>query len=149
MWSIKTFAELSNQELFNIYYLRVKTFVVEQNRVYQEVDAYDPNAIHVFNEVDGHVNAYARVFLKDNTVTFGRVVTAADKRGSGLGRTLLEKIMTAIRVYFPNRAITIESQYQVRGFYQKFGFEVIGEPFIFESTKHIRMRHAPIITIAH
>ena len=30
MWSIKTFSELTTTELYAIYELRVKTFVVEQ-----------------------------------------------------------------------------------------------------------------------
>lgn len=48
MWSIKTFSELTTTELYAIYELRVKTFVVEQQRIYQEVDDTDLKAYHVF-----------------------------------------------------------------------------------------------------
>ena len=44
MWSIKTFSELTTTELYAIYELRVKTFVVEQQRIYQEVDDTDLKA---------------------------------------------------------------------------------------------------------
>ena len=35
--------------------------------------------------------------------------------------------------------IEIEAQEQVVGLYEKFGFVNQGEPFIFESTPHIKM----------
>ena len=35
--------------------------------------------------------------------------------------------------------IEIEAQEQVVGLYEKFGFVTQGEPFIFESTPHIKM----------
>ena len=46
--SIKHFSELSRDELFDIYKLRVSVFVVEQQCPYQEVDDGDRSAYHVF-----------------------------------------------------------------------------------------------------
>lgn len=84
-WQAKKFNELTTTELFKIYYLRTQTFVVGQNRVYQEVDEKDPQAIHVFAEKAGQVLAYARVYLIDDgqKVSFGRVVTSKAVRGQG------------------------------------------------------------------
>ena len=83
MWKVKQFNELSVNELYKIMYLRVATFVVEQDRVYQEVDKDDLKAIHVFKEDhDGEIIAYARIFpVGKDTVTFGRVVTSQRVRG--------------------------------------------------------------------
>lgn len=147
MWQAKRWNELTPDEIFEIMYLRTATFVVEQKRIYQEIDDVDRKAIHVFNEKDGKVVAYARVFLsKDHQhVIFGRVVTAKSVRGTGMGKTLMEHIMQAIREYFPKLPIQIEAQVQVQGYYEHFGFEASGEPFIFESTPHIKMFHHPVI----
>lgn len=66
MWSIKTFSELTTTELYAIYELRVKTFVVEQQRIYQEVDDTDLKAYHVFKTVNQNIVAYARIFTEDD-----------------------------------------------------------------------------------
>lgn len=141
MWHIKSFDELTKRELYEIYYLRTKTFVVEQTRIYQEVDANDLKAIHVFKIQDGRISAYARVYIEDDTVAFGRVVTAQECRGQGLGNELIEHIFMAIEQHFAGREIQIEAQQQVEPFYDKFEFTSVGTPFIFESTPHIKMVH--------
>ena len=124
MWSIKTFSELTTTELYAIYELRVKTFVVEQQRIYQEVDAIDLQAHHVFKTVDQQIVAYARIFKEANHVSFGRVVVAENQRG---------------RHHYGERPIQIEAQVPVQGFYQRFGFTTSGTPFLFNHTPHIKM----------
>lgn len=144
VWKVKRFADLTTTELYQIYYLRTATFVVGQNRVYQEVDTRDPQAIHIFDQDDdGDVVAYARVYLIDDgaKVSFGRVVTSSKARGQGVGHQLLSRVMETIRDNFPGKPIEIESQKQVEGFYRKFGFTSKGDTFIFESTPHVVMVH--------
>ncbi|WP_308555875.1 GNAT family N-acetyltransferase [uncultured Lactobacillus sp.] len=146
-WKTKKFDELTTTELYKILYLRTATFVVEQNRIYQEVDDKDPKAIHVFDmDENNNVLAYARIYLIEDgaKVSFGRVVTSKQARGKGLGRQLIKQIMAAINQYFPNKTIEIEAQKQVEGYYQKFGFVSHGKPFIFESTPHVIMTHAAV-----
>lgn len=45
---VKHFSELTAQELYEIYRLRVSVFVVEQKCCYQEVDDADKDAYHVW-----------------------------------------------------------------------------------------------------
>ena len=45
---IKTFSELTTEELYQILRLRSEVFVVEQNCVYQDIDQKDQKAIHIF-----------------------------------------------------------------------------------------------------
>lgn len=143
-WKTKKFDDLTTTELFKILYLRTATFVVEQKRIYQEVDDKDPRSIHVFDiDENNNILAYARIYLIDNDtkVSFGRVVTSKQARGKGIGRQLMNQIMAAIKEYFPNKPIEIEAQKQVEGYYKKFGFDSQGKPFIFESTPHVVMIH--------
>lgn len=139
MWATKKFNELSNKELFDIYKLRTAVFVVDQQRIYQEVDDNDLNSLHVFKYVDDKLVAYARIFLENNHVTFGRVVTDPDFRGTGLGKELINIVLDNSKKYFDNQKIEIEAQTYVEGFYKLFGFESIGEPFLFNHTPHIKM----------
>lgn len=142
MWKIKKLEDLTGTELLEILRLRVDTFVVEQSRIYHEVDNKDKIALHVFyqNKDTNMVESYARIYRADNQVIFGRVATKRDLRGTGQGNALMCQILGACNQYFPNMPIEIEAQVHVVPFYEKFGFEVIGEPFIFESTPHIRMK---------
>lgn len=147
MWQVKKFAELSVNELYQILYLRTATFVVDQKRIYQEVDNRDQKAIHIFDlGPKGQILAYARVFLIDHgqRVSFGRVVTSKKIRGQGVGGQLLKRIMQVIKKYYPDKKISIESQVQVQGFYRQVGFKSEGQAFIYKSTPHIKMVHAPL-----
>lgn len=144
MWQIKTFDDLTTRELFEIYKLRCQTFVVDQQRIYQEVDDVDLTAVHLFKVQDGKIVAYARVFPEGQHVTFGRVVTAKSVRGSGMGRQLMDQILNVIQTRFAQQQISIEAQVQVAGFYQQFAFQKFGQPFIFNTTPHIKMTHDPL-----
>lgn len=139
MWSIKTFSELTTTELYAIYKLRVKTFVVEQQRVYQEVDATDLEAYHVFKTVNHKIVAYARIFKEANHLSFGRVVVDKNQRGQHLGTALMNHIEQVVQAHYADLPIQIEAQVPVQGFYQHFGFTSSGTPFLFNHTPHIKM----------
>ena len=63
MWSRKKLTELNPIEFYQILKLRIDTFVVEQERIYHELDDKDLEAVHVFHtNKDGEIEAYARVF---------------------------------------------------------------------------------------
>lgn len=143
MWKIKTLSELTSFEFYELLLLRIDTFVVEQARIYHELDAFDKKAYHLFyQQSEGQpVSAYARVFKHDGQVTFGRVVTAKNLRGSGIGGQLVEKIISCCQNHWPDEPIIIESQEQVVKFYEKYGFEIISDTFILEGSPHVTMRY--------
>ena len=53
---VKHFSELSMNELYDIYKLRVAVFVVEQNCPYQEVDDADKVSYHIWLKEEGYVS---------------------------------------------------------------------------------------------
>lgn len=55
---VKTLHELTPEELFEIYKLRVSVFVVEQKCPYQEVDDADKVAYHVWMKDEDGIQAY-------------------------------------------------------------------------------------------
>lgn len=138
-WLVNTFAELSTENLYKVAYERIRTFVIAQDRVYQEIDEIDPVAHHVMGFQDGRLVAYARIFTEQGHVTFGRVLTIPEVRGQGLGRQLMAQIEAEIRRDYPGQPISIGAQVDKRGFYEKFGYQERGAIFNFHGTPHIRM----------
>ena len=90
---VKHFSELSAEELFEIYKLRISVFVVEQNCPYQEADDADRAAYHVWLKDETGIKAYARVLppgVTFDSAAIGRVI--AVKRRCGLGSIDLSRI---------------------------------------------------------
>lgn len=141
-WQAKSFDELSREEFFDIAYERIRTFVIARHRPYQEIDATDKVARHILGYQAGQLVAYARVFREAGHVTFGRVLTIPEQRGTGLGRQLMVQIEAEIRRNFAGEAISIEAQVDKQHFYEKFGYAAIGAVFDFNGTPHIRMDKA-------
>lgn len=138
-WSIKAFADLSATDLYNVAYERIRTFVIAQQRIYQEIDETDPVAHHIMGVQDGRLVAYARVFEEHGHVTFGRVLTIPEVRGQGIGRQLMGQIEAEIHRDYPGRPVQIEAQIDKQGFYQKFDYRASGPVFNFHGMPHVRM----------
>ncbi|MEE0500636.1 MAG: GNAT family N-acetyltransferase [Streptococcus sp.] len=140
MWYQKEFKELELKEFYEIVQLRLETFVVEQIRIYNDLDNVDYRSIHLFHQnEEGRVDAYARIFETGATIHFGRVAVAKGSRGQGLGKVMVEQILDLCEQRFPGRTIEIEAQEQVVGLYEKLGFQMVSEPFILASTPHVKM----------
>ena len=135
MWSRKKLTELNPIEFYQILKLRIDTFVVEQERIYHELDEKDLEAVHDYHANEkGEIDAYARVFEEGVHLVFGRVVTARSVRGQ-----LIREILQLCAEKWPEKEIEIEAQEQVAALYEKYGFKAVGQPFIFESIPHITM----------
>ena len=83
IWNIKSFEELTTQELYKIIRARVEVFVIEQDTPYQDLDNYDQKALHIWAEQDGELLAYCRIFdkgIKYSETSIGRVLTTANTR---------------------------------------------------------------------
>jgi hypothetical protein len=74
-----------------------------------------------------------------NILVFGRIVIAQFARGQGLGGKLIREILQLCAERWPRKKIKIEAQEQVVELYKKYGFEAVGQPFLFESTPHLTM----------
>ncbi|TGD17526.1 GNAT family N-acetyltransferase [Levilactobacillus suantsaiihabitans] len=138
-WQTKWFDELSTKDFYNLAYERTRTFVVAQKRVYQEIDDTDLVAHHVLGYDDGQLVAYARIFRVGDHVTFGRVLTIPERRGTGLGRPLMAQIEADLHASFPGVPVSIEAQIDKQHFYEKFGYTARGDVFDFQGTPHIEM----------
>ena len=142
--SIKHFSELSRDELFDIYKLRVSVFVVEQQCPYQEVDDGDRSAYHVFMKDEEGIQAYLRVLpagVSFDQVSLGRVI--AVKRRRGLGTRIVREGIKAARELLDAREIKIEAQVYAKELYEKIGFVQTSEEFLEDGIPHVEMVWKP------
>ncbi|GCF94810.1 acetyltransferase [Enterococcus florum] len=136
---IKKTNELSVSELLTIFQERVAVFVVEQQCPYQEVDADDRDAWHVSLCENDQLKAYARVMLREDHVTFGRVLVVDKFRRQGLGEQLVQAVLADIRQRFPKMPIKISAQSYLQDFYSRFGFKATSEIYLEDGIPHLDM----------
>ena len=139
-WQVKTYQELTKDELYELLRLRTEVFVVEQNCPYQELDNKDQNALHLLGREGKKLVAYARCYTKsDEESAFGRVVISPKARGKGYSHSLIEKSIQIVKEnYNPNR-IVISAQKHLQKLYETHGFTAQGNPYLEDNIPHIRM----------
>ncbi|MFC0557764.1 GNAT family N-acetyltransferase [Halalkalibacter alkalisediminis] len=142
-WKVKTFKQLSIEELYEIVQLRIEVFVVEQDCSYQELDGKDQVAHHLLGYVDGKLQAYSRLFksgLVSEEASIGRVIVRETGRKKGYGQALLEESITYIENEFKDHFILIHAQEYLDDFYQSFGFKPVTEVYLLDGINHLDMR---------
>lgn len=140
--SIKTFDELSTQELYQILRLRSEVFVVEQDCVYQDLDNKDQKALHVVGIKDDKIVAYTRIFRPGDyfeNASIGRVVVSKNERKYGLGKQIMLASLAAINQQFPKESIEISAQSYLLKFYTELGFTAFGDEYLEDGIPHRRM----------
>src|SRR5699024_12553908 len=88
---VKTLSEMTAQEWCRLAEERIKVFVVEQERPYQEIDEQDYQAQHLMLKDDQRdLVGYTRSMAKDSShATFGRVLVLAQFSGHDYRRQLV------------------------------------------------------------
>ncbi len=140
--SVKTFEELSRDELYEILQLRSEVFVVEQDCVYQDIDGKDQKALHVFGINDHKLVAYTRCFppgVYFDQAAIGRVVVPMDERKYGYGHEIMRVSIDAIEERYGLQDIKVSAQTYLRKFYESHGFQQVGEGYLEDGIPHIGM----------
>jgi ElaA protein len=141
-WILKKFESLTPHELYAILRLRSEVFVVEQNCVFQDMDNKDQECHHLLGWQEDHLTAYTRLVppgLTYKEASIGRVVTSPSVRGSGAGKTLIEKSIDEVFTLYGKGPIKIGAQLYLKKFYNSFGFEQIGDVYDEDGIDHIKM----------
>ncbi|MBN3582490.1 GNAT family N-acetyltransferase [Algoriphagus aestuarii] len=140
--AVKSFAELSNYELYNILKLRNEVFVVEQNCVYQDADNKDLKGDHLMIKGEDGLLAYARILppgVSYKEVSIGRVVSHPKARRMGVGKELMKKALEFIQEKYGACRVRISAQTYLKVFYASFGFETVGEVYLEDGIEHVEM----------
>ena len=140
--TIKTFNELSLEELYYVLQLRSEVFVVEQDCVYQDVDGKDQTALHVIGKNNNMIIAYTRIFKPGDyfkEASIGRVVVSQKERHLKYGHQLMIASITAIEDVYDTKEIKLSAQKHLEKFYNNLGFITIGTPYLEDGIPHIAM----------
>ncbi|MGJ8548409.1 GNAT family N-acetyltransferase [Winogradskyella wichelsiae] len=139
---IKTFTELSTQELYKLLQLRSEVFVVEQDCVYQDIDGKDQKALHILGYKDEKLVAYTRIFEAGyyfEETSIGRVLVRFNERKFKYGYTIMEASIAAIKTHYNETNIRISAQSYLKKFYNNLGFNEVGAEYLEDGIPHINM----------
>lgn len=119
--------------------IRTEVFIQEQG-FQEEFDEKDSKSVHVTIYVDNEIVGCARMFYdEDKTIIhLGRIALRKKFRNQGLGRYLME----CCEKYYEGTSVTsftLGAQCRKQGFYEKLGYQPIGEIFDDEGVPHIQM----------
>jgi len=141
------FHELSATELYLLLRLRCEVFVVEQQCAYLDIDGRDHEAVHLlaFGGND-RLSGYLRVFAPtpgNAAAQIGRIVTAREDRGSGLGRWMVQEALRFIAERHGGVAVKLSAQVYLERFYAGFGFARSSGDYSEDGIPHCDMLRAP------
>jgi ElaA protein len=143
-FSCLPFDQLSPFELYEIMALRQEVFIVEQNCPYLDADGKDPESWHLMGRnKEGKLICYTRLLPEglayEGYVSIGRVVSSPSARGTGAGKTLMQRSIEMCRHFFGNQPIKIGAQTYLLKFYEHFGFQSTGEEYLEDGIPHTKM----------
>ena len=139
---VKSFQELSIDELYNLLQLRSEVFVVEQDCVYQDLDGKDQKALHVLGFKNNKIVAYTRIFKPGyyfDEASIGRVVVAQKERKHKYGYDIMKASINTIKKHFSETKIKISAQVYLSKFYNNLGFKETGDEYLEDDIPHIAM----------
>lgn len=137
--TIKHYRELTRDELFEIYRLRVDVFVVEQECPCREVDELDLDCWHLCYRENGKLLAYLRIIPQGDSepVIIGRVISV--KRRCGLGTKIMREAIEFCRENLNAKKLSIQAQTYAQPFYEGVGFVRVSDVYTYDGQPHIKM----------
>lgn len=117
------------EDLIKVFIVRGIVFIEEQGVSYNiEHDAYDLSATHILGEMDGEPFAAGHIRALGEYAKLERVAIRKSYRGKGLGHKLTEFMITVAKEQ-GFKKFKVHAQSYLKDFYQKHGFEIIGDVF--------------------
>lgn len=147
IWQCKAFSDLSPAALHRLLALRCSVFIIEQNCPYLDPDYKDEHSLHVMGWLGNELVACSRILpagVSYNEVSIGRVATAKEVRGSGIGKILMTKTMEYIHSTFGNVPVRISAQSYLQKYYEGYGFtRTEKEEYLEDDIPHVEMLCQP------
>ncbi len=145
-WHWSRFADLGVDNLYDALALRCRVFILEQG-AFLDTDGVDRDCWHLLGrDRAGVLQAYLRLVdpgLKYAEPSLGRVITAAEARGTGLGRAVVREGIRHCAEVWPRQGIRISAQARLERFYGELGFERQGDDYAEDGIPHVEMLRGP------
>lgn len=140
--SVKTFADLTTTELYEVLQLRSEIFVVEQKCTYQDLDGKDQKAYHVIGTINNKVVAYTRIFKAGDYMaqaSIGRVAVKDAERKHGYGLDIMKASIKVVEKHFGETTVVLSAQTYLKSFYNSLGFIETGREYMEDGIPHVMM----------
>ena len=122
-----------------VYNIRREVFGKEQG-VDEMVDRdqYDDEAFHVLAYDNHKAVGCGRIVLQDKKAKLGRIAVLKEARKSGIGQKIVEALVDIAKEHHID-LVYLHSQITALPFYQRLGFNVVGDEFDEAGITHIRV----------
>lgn len=122
--------------------IRRRVFIEEQHVPEEiEMDSDDAQAFHALAILDGKPVGCGRYVAHGDYVKIGRMAVLQELRAQGIGRRILEFLMSTARERGYRRAI-LHAQLSAEGFYLKNRYTPVGDVFEEAGIPHRKMERA-------
>ena len=127
-FAIKTFNELTIDELYEIVKSRFEVFVCEQKIVEdQEFDDKDKVSYHIMLKENDKLVAYCRIVPKEigyDYTSIGRVLVLSSYRRKGIAQEMIKVALDFIKNNLNENIVVLSGQLYAKGLYESVGFNV-------------------------
>ena len=119
------------------FYIRRQVFCIEQKVSEKiEMDEFDDVATHILAYINEKPVGTARWRFTAGGTKMERFAVLKEYRGKGVGEALVKYTLEKIK---DNNCIYLNAQESVIKFYEKYGFEVVGNLFYEANIPHKKM----------
>lgn len=143
-FAIKTFNELTIDELYEIVKARFEVFVCEQKIVEdQEFDDKDKVSYHIMLKENDKVVAYCRIVPKEigyDYTSIGRVLVLSSYRRKGIAQEMIKVALDFIKNNLNENIVVLSGQLYAKGLYESIGFNVISDVYDEVNIPHVKMK---------
>ena len=143
-FAIKTFNELTIDELYEIVKSRCEVFVCEQKIVEdQEFDDKDKVSYHIMLKENDKVVAYCRIVPKEigyDYTSIGRVLVLSSYRRKGIAQEMIKVALDFIKNNLNENIVVLSGQLYAKGLYESVGFNVISDVYDEVNIPHVKMK---------
>lgn len=124
--------------------IRLAVFVSEQNvPLDEEIDADDARAVLYLASIGDRAVGTSRLVARDSgRWIIGRLAVLRPYRKQGVGTALMERMLSDAGDF---RTIALNAQAAAVSFYERWGFEIVGEEFMDAGILHRPMEREPDI----
>jgi predicted GNAT family N-acyltransferase len=135
--SIEIKQVINSTDLERAFAIRRQVFCLEQNVPEDiEMDEFDEDATHILAYINDNPVGTARWRFTEDGAKMERFAVLNEYRGKGVGEALVNYTLGKLKDY---DCIYLNAQESVIKFYEKFGFDVVGDRFYEADIPHKMM----------
>ncbi|MFC5269576.1 GNAT family N-acetyltransferase [Adhaeribacter terreus] len=130
----------NKQDLETVFNIRQKVFVEEQNvSPEEEYDEFEETAAHYLASYNGEPAGVARWRETENGVKLERFAVLENFRNKEVGGHILKRVLQDVKAAHPDKTVYLHAQLKAIPFYERHGFQKVGEQFSECDIEHFKM----------